>query len=397
MTDGPGVGPEMGVEQPASKGITLYEAKDATRVYIPPTPNIPIKEGLHVEVASIKDVVDSSKEVLKRLLLGEGVAKVIAESSLTPDAWANTRLEKGNVVSIYGRVPEEEKSWRKPVDTLNRNAPSIEELEPFYATQKLQELSARYLPKWEKLLEKMVLFEGGVSGKAIPVSMEGESTVWKSDKFSVELIREPHINGYHLVVNPSESYERQWQTVRESAQDVGNNVMVQEYIQATLEATAIAMGVRQLLAGGRGEIHNSGNWAGGLRPATEGGKLDLDRLRSNIREEKRRHRPDLASDEEKFGTSMHVHVYIPDEGDVVILPPMSKSEAMERLNDARDKGESIDQYEKVIAQWDAIQPSTPDKIATINERLGENKLNEWLRDNAQGSLIVQNSQTPNAA
>lgn len=343
-------------------GITLYKS-DKFDVFVPKKPNIPLNEGLHIEVSSGHDSTDSPKEVLVRYVLAVGSAKVLAESGVTQDAWANTRVEQGQTVSVYGRVPGVEGSWRKPVDTFNRNVSEIDSLEPNYNTQKLQELSRRYLPKWEQLAHGINLFKNGVNEKNI----EGNNNyiVWENDRFVVDVVKDRHIRGYHLVVNPRESFRRQWQTIKDSES--------QSHIEATLEATAIAMGVQKLLAEGRGEIHNSGNWAPYLKTIGDGGRLDLQNFQKNRKTEKKSHRPDIATPEKQFDTSMHAHVYIPSEGPV-ILPPMSKQEAIER-------GRA-----DIVRQWEEIPSTNQAQLEEIKIKLSGGKLTKWLEENCRGQL-----------
>jgi methionine synthase I (cobalamin-dependent) len=47
-----------------------------------------------------------------------------------------------------------------------------------------------------------------------------------------------------------ENFERQWQTIIET----GEEQMIQEYIQATLETNAIAYAIKSLVNEGKGEI-----------------------------------------------------------------------------------------------------------------------------------------------
>lgn len=371
MSDGAVNGPEVSLalqgETPQSKGgLSLYESS-RFNVFVPSKPNIPLNEGLHIQISDGHDIEDSPKEVLERYTLALGFAKVLAESGQTQDAWANTRIEDGQKVSAYGRVPGEEKSWRKPVDTFNRNVPEIIKLEPNYDTQRLRALSARYLPKWETLAGNISLFKDGVNGKDIESSSSKEEVpVWESDKSTLVVISNPHLNGIHLVVHPKEGFRRQWQTIGGLGQE-------QTYIQATLEATAIAMGVQKLLAEGKGEIHNSGNWAPDLKIIDEGGKLDLQKFQENRKVEKRLHRPDIATEENQINTGMHTHIYVPMEGSV-ILPEMSKQEAI--LRSRRD----------VVRQWEAILPTSQSQLEEIKTKLGEGKLTQWLEENCKGQL-----------
>jgi hypothetical protein len=270
------------------------------------------------------------------------------------------------VVSAYGRVPEAENSWRKPVDST-KNAAPINTLEPFYDTQRLQGISSKWFPVWERLMGKLNLFKDGVNGKDVGNSSKGGSVIWENDKFNLEIIADaPHLRGFHLVVNPKESFRRQWEAI-----DDWNAEQI--YIQKTLEATAIAMGVQKLLANGKGEIHNSGNWAGDLKSTEEGGKYNFKKLAEYKNWEKRTHRPDIATSNNQINTSMHAHVYIPSEGPVV-LPAMSKQEAAA-------KGR-----QDIVKQWEEIPPTSPAQIEEIKMKLGDGKLTNWLENNCKGQL-----------
>jgi len=384
MSDGAVSSPEMslapqGETLRGKEGVSLYKSS-RFNVFVPLNPNIPLNEGLHIEVSSGHDSEDSPREVLERYLMALGSAKVLAESGKTPDAWANTRLEQGQTVSTYGRVPEVENSWRKPVNTSNRVVPEMGSLEPNYGTQKLQELFGRYLPGWEHLADNIELFKNGVDGEDINKITENAVTIWENNRFELDVaIIAPHVKGLHLVVNPKKNFQRQWQTV-------GGQNEEQTYIQQTLEATAIAMGVQKLLAEGKGEIHNSGNWAGGLKTTQEGGKLDMKKFVENRKIEKRTHTQDIGVTQEQiknrsyvndpFNTSIHAQVLLPTEGSV-ILPEMSESEAKER-------GKA-----DIVAQWgkEVRSDTTPAQLEEIKTKLGEGKLTKWLEENCQGHLI----------
>lgn len=196
-------------------------------------------EGLHVKVSGKHNSEDLPKKVLTRYLLGLGVAKEIAESGITQDVWANTRLEREQEVSVYGRVPKEKASWRRAVDTNNRNVQPVNNLSLYYDYEKLQRLSRSYLPNWETLADKMSLFENGVKGKDTvkPENWEDE-LIWENDKFNLVVVQKPHVKGLHLVIFPKEKYQRQWQTVLETTDDIEKGRMIQQYVQGTLEATA---------------------------------------------------------------------------------------------------------------------------------------------------------------
>jgi hypothetical protein len=385
----------------ANPGNVLYAGRDIT-VSIPQSPNIPLSEGLHISVKGIHDREDNPKAVLRRFAIGQGVAKVVAESGHTGDFWANTRIEKGREVNIYGRRPEEPASWRKPVDANDRGVEPVTSLEPFYKANDLARLFSKYIPMWEKLAGNMNLFDRGIKGKDLQVAQpNNDLKIWENEYFDLLIIRDnPHLNGFHLFVgakNMGEAFERQWQTVNETADDVAKNRMVQRYIQATVEATAIAMGARHLIAGDRGEIHISGNWAEGLKTTNEGGKLSLKYLRSSNeenlekarKEEKRKHfdRVPKVKNPDTFKTSVYVHVYIPESGDKVILPEMKKKEAEMKLAKARETGGDTSGYEKAMYVWETIRVIDEMGLQEVIDKLSGGKLEQWLIDNCQGPLV----------
>ncbi|MDO8461165.1 MAG: hypothetical protein Q7S38_01840, partial [bacterium] len=259
------------------KGITLYKQNNL-EIFVPRKQNIPQEEGIHIEVSDGSDSADTPKQVLRRFLFGLASAKVVAESSQTPqEPWANTRIEKDKIVSVYGRNAFNPSSWRKPVDTLNRKVLEKDTLAPGYDEKRLKTLFERYIPKWEKLASAMNLFPDQVTAQDVSnEDFKDYAVIWRSGTHTITIQKEPHLTGYHLVVHANEAMARQWQTVKESTKDVEEQKMVQKYIQATLEATAIAMGIQDLIAPKVGEIHNSGNWAEGLKTIDEGGALSLE-------------------------------------------------------------------------------------------------------------------------
>lgn len=96
---------EIGItpKEVTSKGRLLYRSPRFD-VFIPSKPKMPLNEGLHIQVSSGHDQFDPPKEVLGRYAMALGSAKALAESGIPQDAWANTRLEQGQVVSTYGKL-----------------------------------------------------------------------------------------------------------------------------------------------------------------------------------------------------------------------------------------------------------------------------------------------------
>lgn len=419
----------------------LYHGNIA-EIIAPNPPNIPVNEGIHLDVTGSHDSADSPREVLTRFLLSEGVAKVIAEGGVLPeDFWSNTRIEEGNQVSVYSRRPLSDESWRKPVNTAGQKNTAFNE---FPYQEKLEKVFAKYMPKWEELAGKMVLFPEGVQGTDLAKEGGEGPLLWENPKFKVELIRKGHVQGVHIIVHPKEGFARQWQTVRETQNNADNEEMVQEYIQSTLEATAIALTIRQLL-GDTGAIHNSGNWASGLKFIEEGGTLSHEGMTETPKLEKRVHAvrvdagnpqspymliggervyiptipekvakdrreaalqqgqtseqvaalDDIIGNWQKikkvsFGTGMHVHIYIPKDGMPISLPSMSRGEASERKQKALEQGKPAEEYDTIISQWDAIGETSPEDIEEVRKKLEDGKISDTLTRRCQGSLINQN-------
>lgn len=374
------VGVPIEVQQSAeshNNRIILYK-NNATEIFVPKKQSIPHNEGLQVKVSGEHDSTDTPRQVLARFNLGLGTAKVIAESGLTPEEpWANTRIENGQEISIYGRNAFNPDSWRKPADTLNREVPNRDMLSPTYDEKKLQALFKRYIPKWEKLGSVMELFPNGIQAQDIDNEDFSEyAVIWRSNSHTITIQKEPHLKGSHVIVHANQEMTRQWQTVRESPDDSAQERMVQKYIQATLEATAIAMGIQELIASKTGEIHNSGNWASGLKAVEDGGALSLENLAENPKKEKVKHRPNKETGKSDFGTSMHVHVYIPeDKGSPVVLPAMSEKEA------------GALKVDEVLKQWKEIPKASEDQIVNVKEKIGNGKLASWVEQNCMGKLL----------
>lgn len=388
MSDGVTNSPEVSLalqgetlrsKEASSKGITLFKNRDVEGL-VPRKPNVPLDEGIDIRIEA-RESIRGAKKTLCEFFYGLAVAKVVAESGHTPDEpWANTRIGNSfagdpDAVDVYGRNAHSPDAWRKPVDVNNRNVGEIDTLEPHYDQERLTALLGRYMPKWETLARNMKLFPDGIAEIQGQIP-QASTTVWENDRFRVSVNAEPHLKGLHLLIDPKEKIARQWQTVLETQENVRNQEMVQTYIQQVMEAAAISLSVRQLLFEGKGEIHNSGNWAGGLKDVSEGGTLSKENLTKDPRGEKRSHRPDLNLKDKDFGTAVHFHVYVPENPDApVTLPVMSKGEAQERGR--------LD----VVKQWEEIPQTDMASVLDIRKKLGSRKLTQWLLDEAKGPLI----------
>jgi hypothetical protein len=398
----------IGIESGSSSDILLFRGLNG-EVVIPHSPKIPPKEGLHIQVRGFHDETDMPRNTLVRFLFAEAVAKAIAESEVTgSDLWANTRIEGKGEVNIYGRVPWEETSWRKPVGLTEGQINSLQDFSSYYDSKKLKRFFSSYMPGWEKLANIMTLFDNGINGVDSEVTLGNVLTtpVWTNGKFKVEIMQQEdvltkpwlHINGFHLVVSPVKEYQRQWQTLIESTSDVKQQAMIQQYIQSSLEGAAIALGIRHLLGQDIGEIHNSGNWAVGLDTTfnnPEKGRIYVDALSVDPKAEKRMHfqREELDASgkpkvltESDLHTKTHFHVYIPFDGKPVDLPSMWPWEAQTKKDLALRQGQSIEQYDTIIERWKAIKPLTEEQIHKVVDAIGGGKLTSWLANNCQGKL-----------
>ena len=394
--------------------INLYTGLN-NKAVIPRNPKIPPEEGLQVQITGTHDSSDNPKQVLSRFLLALGSAKAEAESGATQDLWSNTQIGPDNEVNAFGRVPNVESSWRKPVTANSQKEPSANRIGDYYDINKLQRLFSSYLPKWEALGKQMELFEAGVNGQDQVLTPESiySTPIWTNGRIQVKIMQQKdpmtgpwlHLSGYHLVVSPVEKYQRQWQTITETDDAKNNQEMIQEYIQLSLEAAATSLGIRELFAQEHGEIHNSGNWAPGLKTTDElldpdhpekgTGKVNLAAAKENIKHEKRNHFTRIIVDSEgkpttieesDFKTSAHFHVYLPF-GDVSVkLPSMWPWEAQQKIKDAEKDNLPTKRFEDTIAEWNAIKPLTPAQISTANEHLGDGKLTRWLEENCEGGL-----------
>lgn len=356
----------------------------ATEVVFPNPPNIPLEEGLHVVVRGLHGEDASPRHIVRRFVVGLGVAKAIAESGVTTEPWANTRIEKnGSQVSIYGRNLNPA-SWRKPVDTINRTVGLINSDHTHYDFNTLRRLFTKYLPKWESYARDLKLFDSygdKPMGKDVFEVLGHAYKLWENDAFDLVLIKkEPHVKGFHFVVSPKKGYARQWQTV------VGGSE--QPYIHQSAEGVAIALGV-QTLMGGTGEIHNSGNWAANLKLREDDpdkGRISREGILVNRKTEKRRHRPDIAGDDEKIETYSYFHVYIPESGPVT-LPMMKLEEARHVLEKLSGGGDLEMAAKKAIADWEVITPPTQGDLQLAQEKLGNGILSRYLQKNFADTML----------
>ena len=275
----------------------LFENKDV-RVVHPVQPAFPTSEGIHLVVEPKKpDVIAESKAVFYSL----GVAKTVAEGKFTPDFWANIHRSghpgtaKGT--NVYGKNPQSVKGWGKPI-IIRKPEERVEEPLSTDQKQKQERQLNLYLPKWEKALDRAVLFGGGIN--EVPPSDEAfqktdhedrnrnwpwqSVNVWMNDKYEMSLQLQPHIKGIHLVIGGRYDYwnnldrtpfkdsekvpVRPWETPIDPSGSI-------EYLQGTVEEYAILRAAQEVIEEEIGgfyhrEIHFSGNWGFKPRDAGEG-------------------------------------------------------------------------------------------------------------------------------
>lgn len=371
-------------------GVPLYTG-DMFSLVVPSVARIPLEEGIHIDVTTRKSKLSmhNPKDILRKFVGALGVAKVVAESGLTlHEPWANTRIEQDDSVSVYGRTVTPE-AWRKPVDTVNRTGTTTDTIGDHYPVSKLQRLFRSYIPGWEREVKTMRLFDRVAIGSDIADKEDQwTATIWESDDQEVVVVKDVrHVDGIHIMVRPKKGFDvaRQWQVKRGTSENtVEDRHIAQPDLVRTIEGAAIALGVRTLL-GGKGEIHNSGNWAKGLRTSDEAlGKLDAVALRENPKVEKRRHRPDRARADESFGTKSHFHIYIPEGEGPVVLPAMYHEEVTDKLQSAQ--GDERAALERIARQWKAIRPLPEDELRVIREKIGQGALTNWIKNHCVGTF-----------
>lgn len=428
-------------EQQSPGDFILYEnAANGMSIVLPHIAPIPTEEGITASVEGKSSPLD----VLGRMLIAEGMAKIFAESGFISDLWANTQVVPESTKSgieqrvfVFSRNSNNPDSQRKPV---HKRSPGVavdySAIAAPKGLEKLQRLSHLYLPLFEKLGQRMQLTLEGMKGEDVFVKTSEGYKIWESKKFYVEVITEnPHLKGTHVVVRPKKEYfgsdyTRQWQTVLEAPT---NDEMNQKYLLATLELMAIALGVREKLdANKTGQIHISGNWFENLRLADEiGGKISLDyltelsgvRISDTIRptmQEIQKHLtyiPNQNKDEQAASTGTRTsdlgrlpypHLYIPKEGTEVTLPDYWKGELEWLIGQAgkiKDGTPVDDKIRQLVARldpdperameklrqeqskWSEILPQTEADARDVASKIHDGKLTQWLETNCKGTII----------
>lgn len=341
---------------------------DNAFVIKPKTSAFPIEHGLHLAVKEEEEKEWRNQELtvlLKDLFYSLPVAKTVAEGRFTADLWANIHLSAregfNQGVNVFGRNPQSEHAWGKPV-FYNRTEQILSEDQ----VHKLKREFERYLPIWREVKPEIRLFEDGL--ETFPPESEefkaefekfktiNETVVWASEKFTLVTVDNPHLNGLHLVLHPRQEYwdrtggyKRPWQL---ESKDL-------THITGFLEANAILIGLERILLEEQRlpfynpEIHFSGNWSKSLRPKEEGGALDLSYLKdSNLekvrKEEKREHR---VGGPDEWKTFVHGHLYATSSSnEYVTLPSRPKNEVPEEWENISPLNKEIQQEIMAIVQ-----------------------------------------------
>ena len=363
------------------------------RVVIPEKTAIPQSEGLHIEVESKKVLQphwleEDAAEQLRMGYYSLPVAKVLAEGRQTPDFWANIHFNArpgfDRSINVFGRSPESEEAWGKPVKI--RSAGVSEKL-PDDTKENLEETFERYMTLWRKNKDNIKVFEDGVE----PLDPESdeyreevefygtkddpwkEDVLWANKKFVLVNVRNPHLTGTHLVVHPRQKY---WQGKEgfKRAWQVNPGESANEHIKGFLESMAILLATEKILAEQKGlkfnnpEIHFSGNWAKDLKTVEQGGKVSMrylegDKARAMKEKEKASHKPGRPGE---FQTAFHGHLYATRDPDQYVDLP------------SRPAGE-------VPEEWQGISRSAAGETDLVKTAL-ENNLNKALDDNYRVNL-----------
>ena len=371
METGPSFNPEEVRSHETTPKEQLYQDQ-FIEVYHPTRQAFPKAEGIQLVVEPLKD--DLLGEV-RAQFIGLAVGKVIAEGKYTEDFWANIHrnahpgTEKG--INVFGRNPQSEGAWGKPVDIREKESREPEPLDE-HQKEKLARTLSLYIPKWEQAGTRITLFEDGIkptdsqNEAFLKQRTEDESrnwpwqsvTVWMDDKYTMSLQLQPHIKGIHLVIGgryshwskldrsgfrePEKIPIRSWET----PQDPQGSL---EYLKGVLESFVILRVAQEILEKeidqkfSNGEIHFSGNW--GFRPRDakpeDGGRrvdesyLAKDSLEDQERKRKQtkvRHRGEWMLESGNWASHGHYYATTSPE-EYVSLPTRSKLEKPEEWQD----------------------------------------------------------------
>lgn len=331
----------------------------------PERPAISPEDGIHLNITSGEEEphwLVSPKKLLQDAIVAIGVAKVVAQGKFTQDFWVNLHMnayEKfSRGINVYGRNPTSEKAWGRPVEIIPEGTGKSTDMQTMnYLRREL----GLYLPQLIDRKRNICLFENGI-GELPSGSEESERAqspyykqIWANENFKLILSKEPHLDGFHLMVSQTESYkknhgalERLWQEDEQSTQSV-------------LEMTAILMGMERLLLQSElnfynPEIHFSGNWSKSFVESGKVNKLDLSYLEGGVDERKVAKAKHRANGEMAFSTLVHGHLYgtrLPTQ--FVKLMPRPRNEIPEAYENIPQPSDQeilfIEKSARSLTQW----------------------------------------------
>lgn len=376
-------------------------------IYHPKKQAIPNEEGLQIVVDPLNDDIINKT---RAMFFGIGVAKTIAEGKFNKDFWANIHENAHpgteNVIDVFGRDPQSQSAWGKPV---NIKMPEERKEEPLEERQrnKLKRTLESYIPKWEKAGQRITLFDEGLH----PLDPQSERfqsqrrkgmerpwpwqsyTAWMTDKYELTVVMQPHIKGIHLVLSPLHEY---WANLpREDFRHPEKSPIMAwetpakpegslEYLKGVVESYAILCGVKEILEQNNlsfnNEIHFSGNWGFApldAGPEASGRRVDEDYLNeTNITAmENQRKKTKTRLERGPWmstggGWASHGHLYGTDSNETYVhLPSQPKSKKPDEWRD-------IPEYDEAQAE-------------TISQVIQEN-LNIWLEShNLENQKLIE--------
>lgn len=370
------------------------------RIQHPLEQAVPIEEGIQLVVDTGRELNRESSEDIPDLLRSAfyalALAKVLAEGRFTEEFWANIHMNSWpgteNSINVFGKNPQSKESWGKPVRLRAREGRSPEALDE-NEKKKLQRTMELYLPRWERKAQEITIFDHGINEiKPNEESFQQEAEIWKNrqepaiwmnEKFVLAVVKNPHLDGLHLVCHARKDY---WSEATQKAVikawETPKGEEEPTFLKGFVEANAILLAAEQIVreAGDfyNPEIHFSGNW--GFRPldpvsdetspwqrGMDFSYLAAEDLKQARKMEKVGAQRRWAPDESEPDWHSHGHLYAtrnPEE--FVSLPSRPMKEVPE--------------------EWQKTRPLSPEEEEKIYQLIQE-KLTAWLETNCQGVKI----------
>jgi len=395
-----GGSPEQVPNEEIEQNREVIFQDEKLRVHHPLEQAIPLEEGIQLVVDNGQEISHRNQQDVPALLRAAyyalAVAKVEAEGRFTKEFWANIQMnswpgtEKG--INVFGKSPQSKEGWGKPVNLRPTEARKPESLDQNQKA-KLQRTMELYLPRWEKKAQEITVFDGGVNeikpdNEVFQKESEiwinrpdpwQERAVWLNEKFVLVVVKNPHLDGLHLVCHARKDY---WSKVGEKgvvkAWQTPKGEEDPKYLNGFVESNAILLGADQIIqeAGDfhNAEIHFSGNWGfRPLEPASKevgGREVDSSYLKEENLEQARKMEKVGVQDAWAGGDPdwhSHGHLYATRSPDkYVTLPSRPMKEVPE--------------------EWVATKPLSPEEEEKIYQLIQE-KLTTWLEANCQGVKI----------